>query len=640
MGPDGNGSARQFRSGLVAAIAVLPVLVLLTMGYHRRWLADDGFIYLRVVRQVLAGHGPVFNPGERVEAYTGPLWVALLAVWAALGGPLEAGAVVIKLLLSIGGLVAAQAGAARLARRLDASGPWDRPGLMLPLGAAIFVALPPVWDFATSGLETGLVFGWLGGSFWLLVRSCAVDVPLPSWPRGVRSGERRSWAGAAFVLGLGPLIRPDLAIFSGAFLAALLVVYVSVRGRRTGIFGGAGLLLTAVFVPAAYQIFRMGYFAALVPNTALAKEAGAAYWSQGWRYAEDFTGTYALWAPLLPMVGWWAANVSRAWSRCGLAVTAVLLAPVLAAAVHAAFVIRVGGDFMHGRMLLPGLFGVLLPVATVIVPVSGSRSGRLLSKGAALLVVIWATACALWLRVPYAGGGGPSGIADERGYYVQGAGQPNPITVSDYAAFHWARDGLTLRTRAEENPQVVRLDDGGFDPLVRAEEIPLAPRVRADIALVVARRNIGLPAYAAGLGVHVVDRLGLSDPIAARVRLTARARPGHEKSLPDAWVIARFVSPDPSDAPAVLAAREALACGDLKALEESVGDPLTAKRFLTNLRSSLRLHRLRIPADPLAARAELCSERPVPGTIDLERSEPVGVTYRASPAGVVSSVTA
>ncbi len=156
----------------------------------------------------------------------------------------------------------------------------------------------------------------------------------------------------------------------------------------------------------------------------------------------------------------------------------------------------------------------------------------------------------------------------------------------------------------------------------------------------VARRNIGLPAYAAGLGVHVVDRLGLSDPIAARVRLTARTRPGHEKSLPDAWVIARFVSPDPSDAPAVVAAREALACGDLKALEESVGDPLTAKRFLTNLRSSLRLHRLRIPADPLAARAELCSERPVPGTIDLERSEPVRVPYRASPAGVVSSVTA
>ena len=36
------------------------------------------------MRQILAGHGPVFNPGERVEANTSALWTWLLAAatWA------------------------------------------------------------------------------------------------------------------------------------------------------------------------------------------------------------------------------------------------------------------------------------------------------------------------------------------------------------------------------------------------------------------------------------------------------------------------------------------------------------------------------------------------------------------------------
>jgi arabinofuranosyltransferase len=37
-------------------------------AYHH--MNDDGFINLRVVSQIKAGNGPVFNAGERVEAAT------------------------------------------------------------------------------------------------------------------------------------------------------------------------------------------------------------------------------------------------------------------------------------------------------------------------------------------------------------------------------------------------------------------------------------------------------------------------------------------------------------------------------------------------------------------------------------------
>ncbi len=111
-------SWRGWPPSFAPAAAILPAVVLGVMGYQRRWLSDDGYIDLQVVRHLLAGHGPVSAVDERVEVYTNPLWVALLTVWGALGGPLEHGAVMLGLALAVGGLLAAQAGAAVLARRL------------------------------------------------------------------------------------------------------------------------------------------------------------------------------------------------------------------------------------------------------------------------------------------------------------------------------------------------------------------------------------------------------------------------------------------------------------------------------------------------------------------------------------------
>ncbi|HET9771371.1 MAG TPA: arabinosyltransferase, partial [Acidimicrobiia bacterium] len=72
------------RSRLPAAVTAVSLAgapaVLAVLGWQRRWVAEDGFITLRVVRQLEAGHGPVFNAGERVEASTSVLWTVLLAV--------------------------------------------------------------------------------------------------------------------------------------------------------------------------------------------------------------------------------------------------------------------------------------------------------------------------------------------------------------------------------------------------------------------------------------------------------------------------------------------------------------------------------------------------------------------------------
>ena len=102
------------RGGLPLAVAPAAWGVL---GWRQRWIADDGLIVTRTVREILAGHGPVFNPGERVEANTSVLWTWLLALltWAS---RLNVDTVVIAsgLLLAPLGLLLALLGARELHR--------------------------------------------------------------------------------------------------------------------------------------------------------------------------------------------------------------------------------------------------------------------------------------------------------------------------------------------------------------------------------------------------------------------------------------------------------------------------------------------------------------------------------------------
>ena len=520
-----------------------------------------------------------------MEVATSPLWVAVLTLAGALlrPVPLEWLAVAIGLLLSLTGLALAAWGALRLTER-------DR-GLPLPLGAAVVATLPPFWDFATSGLETGLGFAWLGGCFLVLAREYQLQLSPDGPTAGNAQAQPRSPERLAVLIGLGPLIRPDFAIFTVAFLAGLLIL----SPRRSW---GQSLRIAAaaLALPIAYQIFRMGYYAALVPNSAFAKEASGSYWSQGWRYLLDFLQPYWLLVPLLGLAFLsWVPSQYQRWKRRDAAGVLLATLPVAAALLYALFITRIGGDFMHGRLLLPALFAVLLPVAVV-------RLSSPFQLVATLVILPWVIVCSAVLRVPY-DLIGPQGIANERGYFAAEARHPHPVTLEDYRLFRWVEEGVAARELAAEGSRLLILPDGSG--------IGLASEVKANV--VIMRRAIGVSGYAAGTEVFVADFLGLSDPIGGRLRLEDRfGRPGHEKEIDPAWVLARFAEPSffdllqPEDAEAVAAAGEALDCNGPRHLMEAVSQPLTANRFLRNLLESFRLHTLRIPAGPIQAEKEFC----------------------------------
>lgn len=570
--------------GLVVAILV-PVALLAIAGWTHRWVADDAFINFRVLEQVLAGNGPVFNAGERVEVGTSPLWLLLLLVVDAvvpLG--LEWTSVVLGLSLAVAGVVLACVAAAESVDRA-------RRVPFLPLGALVFVSVPPVWDFATSGLETGLGFAWIGLSSLALVRL----------HRRARTSRRTFWT--AVLLGLGPLIRPDFAVIS----AVLLPVAVIVVGRPV-LWRGARFLAVAMALPVAFEVFRMGYYAAVLPNTAIAKEGSASYTSQGLIYLADLVTPYWLWVPLALLLVFLRRRLDLR--------LLVAASPAIAGLLHGAFVVRAGGDFMHGRMLLPGLFALLVPVAVV-------APRRRIEQVAAALVVLWCVVCAATLRTSYWGTNtftDTGAIAHERGFYTVAADESHPVTLGDYEAFTWPAQGRALRARAERGEAVLSFEASNPEgPGVP----PTSPaRRRGSTGVFVGAAQVGLTGYAAGPRVWVVDRLGLGDPVGSRLQLVARGRPGHEKLLPFPWLFARFGdggAPSSIDPQAIAAARRALTCdayrwdgigsrqqASLRELLAAVSSPLTPGRFLRNLRAAPALTKLRVPGDPVLAAGEIC----------------------------------
>lgn len=532
-------------------------------------MSDDGFIYLRVVRQTLGGNGPVFNVGERVEAATGPLWVGVLAI-ADVVTPirLEWLAVLLGIGLSAAGLALAIAGSRRL---LGISG----SDLAIPAGAAVLIAVPPMWTFASSGLENGLSFAWLGGALWLLA----------GWTRE----RKRMSAAGAMLLGLGPLIRPDLGVFTIAFLAIVLVGSCDTWKERFRVVAWAFAL------PALYQLFRMGYYGSLVPNPAIAKEASTSRWDAGWTYLRTSTNPYLLWFPVAVLaIGAYLPLASGLRHRRQRRELLVVAAFGLAAIVHAFYVLRVGGDFMHARLLLPGLFAFAAPVA--VLPLRREF-------GAALLLVPWVIAGLFFLR---------SGL--DR-YDDFSTGKKNPVSIDDFGG--WAKDG-GLRQRYESG--------GVFFGDQRLDARPIDGH-----HTVVASYGIGVVGFALGEDPYVLDLLGLADPFTAHLELAHRGTyPGHEKPLPAPWTAARTTRPGSdvtaSDFPfptnfgvrqlehpdgqpfdrRVRLAREAMTCGELKEFLASYTADLTVGRFFENVIDSFHNTRFRIPPEPRDAHSQFC----------------------------------
>lgn len=375
---------------LADRLPILAAVVLGVLALGRAWVSDDAYITFRVVDMLWHGHGPVFNPGERVEVYTHPLWFLFLAISGRLGVDLYYAAVV-------GGVACAAATGYLVARMLP------------PLSAIVVVALlatsPAFLDFSTSGLENSLTHLLVAA---MLAMAFGGDGPLDA----KRAGRLVLFGGLAV------LNRLDIVLLVGPLLG--LIIFSRPRSL-VGLWPAALWLLVAAW-----------YYGTPFPNTMYAK-VGVFGLGEAFRHGLSYIGDYALAEPLHMAVAAIAlalgvrAGRSKSWPEVLRREQLLLLACCVGVLLYVLYVLYIGGDFMRGRMFTAA-FLVAIVVGGLVVAVDGSA---LTPATAALAAALCVASLLIANTTQYDNRIPDSGIGNERALYqplwlTQRRGQVQP----------------------------------------------------------------------------------------------------------------------------------------------------------------------------------------------------------------------
>lgn len=490
----------------------LAVAALAARAWHLRFVCDDAHITFRYARNLLEGHGLVFNPGEWVEGYTNFLWLLEVAALWAVGVEPATGSLLLSAACTAATLVLTGLWAARIAPQGQAQlGAW--------MAVVLLCSQRGFAEWTTSGLETR--------QFTLLVLAGLV---------ALAHGGRRWWLLGSAALGLATLTRPE---------GALVMVVGSAFCLRRGLGWRdlAALALPFGALVGAHLAFRMATYGALVPNTYVAKHVGP--WPEmGARYlglATVSTGLYLV-VPLA-VVGVVAHARREGWAPLG---------GLAAIAAHAAFLVRIGGDHFAFRpldwwwpLLAAGcaagliLAGQRLARASGLGP-SGVAAGALVGFGA---VVVYASAF---------------GYAEDRAVASRtrsGRGMPRhlPLRLQDAPALGWLSLGWALPRFNEElgaaidarvavphhvHRRVAQTWLREFSPYLGARsELELPPDA------VASRGSVGIMPFCLP-DLEVIDELGLTDATIARTPPPAGTprRMAHERRPPPGYLEERGVT--------------------------------------------------------------------------------------------------
>ncbi len=256
-----------------AAGLLLAVVFFVWRGYGPHIL-DDAYITFRYARNLAEGEGVVYNPGERVQGSSTPLFTLILGGLGSLGIPIPAAGVVLSVLAGLATLTLLTIAG----YRLDA----ETAGWV----AAVALSTQFFWVLLfVSGMETTL--------YSALILGLLLAV-----------GERR-WRCTGVLIGLVCMVRYDGAL---AGLAALVILLWK-GGWKTVL--RQGLIAAAVYLP--WMIFSWAWFGNPIPQSVRAKQIiNLIDWNTLWSHYDLFID----YSPLLWLwLAFFAVGMATASSR-------------------------------------------------------------------------------------------------------------------------------------------------------------------------------------------------------------------------------------------------------------------------------------------------------------------------------------
>jgi len=422
---------------LLATVCAVFLVVLVRTA----WICDDAYITFRVVENFVQGYGLRWNIAERVQPYTHPFWMFLVAAGRLITGEVFYSSILLSIAVSLAAVLVLAFGIAR-------------SELLGVLGVAVLTFSKAFMDYSTSGLENPMTHLLLA-VFLVVYLKSSLTV--------------RSLLVLSFVAALAAFNRMDTILF---FLPPLCHAFWRLRSRRA-----LGMVLMGFTPFVLWELSSLFYYGFLFPNTAYAKLstgiAAGALVRQGMYYLLNSINL----DPITLLVTALAIGMAL-WTR-----KTRHVAVAVGILLYLAYVIRIGGDFMSGRYFTGGLFCAvaILVDAVADLPRSAFLAGAVLVPAVGLM----SPASPVLAHAKYGTDreklADRSGIVDERGWYYQATGLLKASRVPLYYVHRWAREGVELRrggppvTTAASvglygfyaGPQVHLVDEYGLaDPLL------------------------------------------------------------------------------------------------------------------------------------------------------------------------------
>lgn len=384
-----------------AALLVLFTYVFLANA----WLGDDAHITFRSVWNFVHGYGLTFNPDERVQASTHPLWMLVIVAAHFVTREFYFTVTVLSwaFCVAAGAILVYRLGTLRSAALL----------VVWLLSSKAFV------DYTSSGLEYPLSYLLLV-LFYVRYLDRPVDAP----------DDQRELRWFVLLATLGFMTRPDAVLLYVVPLGEVVLRSLRANFRRA---------LPAILIGAAPAVlwiaFATFYYGFPLPNTYYAKVAngipqflmlrqGLAYLFNSISHDPITLGTIAL----AVVVAWRTNGPQRR--------------AALSAALFVAYVVWVGGDFMSGRFFaMPFLVGAMIVVPEITASLTPWAAAALVLYNLVVPIVPIKTTSSYDGAWPWRT---QNGIKDERGHTHQ------PSNVLLYSPFRdmpdtpFGRQGLSF----------------------------------------------------------------------------------------------------------------------------------------------------------------------------------------------------
>ena len=240
---------------LLLGSAGLLVLAAVWFVFSYGYIEDDAFIHLEFARSLAEGHGFAFN-GLVTNGDTAPLWVLVLASLHALGLEWTVCAKVACVL----GLISTVLAIIYMVRSLAERD--SQFQLLAPAAVAVTVLNPFFVHWSFSGMESVTA---LGVSLWAIRATFVLPA---SWGAALVS---------ALLLGIGPLLRPELLLLAGIGGPVTLWRYWHFTRTDSAASRWSRLTLLALLLAlpvVLWCLYGLLTFGSPIPNTNMAKRGG------------------------------------------------------------------------------------------------------------------------------------------------------------------------------------------------------------------------------------------------------------------------------------------------------------------------------------------------------------------------------